>query len=108
MPWKHNGKIIKVGKSWVDDNKIRHPSNWMIWSDSAKKDKGLVWENPPASEAPFDNKFYWGRKKDGSLIERSLTDEKSVDESGKPIIDPMTGEQAVQLGLKSIWIAKTK
>ena len=108
MPWKHNGRTIKVGRSWVDDNKIRHPSNWMIWSDSAKKDKGLVWENPPASETPFDDRFYWGRKTDGSLIERSLTDVKSTDEDGKAVIDPMTGKQAVQLGLKSIWITKTK
>lgn len=53
MPWKHNGRTIKVGRSWVDDNNIRHPSNWMIWSDSAKKDKGLVWEDPPKSEAPL-------------------------------------------------------
>ena len=108
MPWKHNGRTIKVGRSWVDDNKIRHPSNWIIWSDSAKKDKGLVWEDPPKSEAPFDNRFYRGRQTDGTLIEKSLTDVNLVDEEGNAVIDSITKKQAIQLGLKSIWITKTK
>ena len=107
MPWKHNGRIIKVGRSWVDDNNIRHPSNWMIWSDSAKADKNLVWEDPPASEAPFDNRFYWGRQTDGTLIERSLTDVNAVDEDNNPILDE-NGDQVVTKGLKTIWIEKTK
>ena len=108
MPWKHNGKIIKEGKMWVSDSGVKHPAIWMRWSDSEKKDNGLTWEDPPASEAPFDNRFYWGRKTDGSLIEKSLTDIDSVDEDGKAVIDPLTGKQVIQLGLKSIWIAKTK
>ena len=108
MPWKHNGRIIKVGRSWVDDNNIRHPSNWMIWSDSAKADKNLVWEDPPASEAPFDNKFYSGRQTDGTLIERSLTDVNEVDSDGNAIIDPITNQQLVTKGLKSVWITQTK
>ena len=107
MPWKHNGRTIKVGRSWVDDNNIRHPSNWMIWSDSAKADKDLVWEDPPASEAPFDNRFYWGRQTDGTLIERSLADVNEVDKDGKAILDA-NGKQVVTLGLKSVWIAQTK
>ena len=108
MPWKHNGRTIKVGRSWVDDNNIRHPSNWMIWSDSVKADKDLVWEDPPASEAPFDNKFYWGRQTDGTLIERSLTDINEVDSDGNAIIDPRTNQQLVTKGLKSVWITQTK
>ena len=107
MPWKHNGRTIQVGRSWVDDNNIRHPSNWMIWSDSAKADKDLVWEDPPASEAPFDNRFYWGRQTDGTLIERSLADVNEVDKDGKAILDA-NGKQVVTLGLKSVWIAQTK
>ena len=99
MPWKHNGRIIKVGKGWTDDNNIVHPSNWMIWSDTDKKAAGLTWEDPPASEAPFDNRFYWGRQTDGTLIERNLTDIKEVDEDDNPIVTK---------GLKTIWIEKTK
>ena len=108
MPWKKkDGTIIKAGQGWTDDNNIVHPSNWMIWSDTYKKAVGLTWEDPPASEAPFDNRFYWGRKKDGSLIERSLTDIKEVDSDGKAILDE-DGNQVVTKGLKTIWIEKTK
>ena len=108
MPWKKkDGTIIKAGQGWTDDNNIVHPSNWMIWSDTYKKSVGLTWEDPPASEAPFDNRFYWGRKKDGSLIERSLTDIKEVDSDGKAILDE-DGNQVVTKGLKTIWTEKTK
>ena len=108
MPWKHNGRTIKEGKTWVSDSGVKHPAVWMRWSDSEKKDNGLTWEDPPVSEAPFDNRFYWGRQANGTLIERSLTDVNEVDTDGKAAIDPMTGKQIIQLGLKSIWITKTK
>ena len=107
MPWKHNGRTIKVGKAWVSDSGVKHPAIWMRWSDSEKKDNGLTWEDPPASEASFDNRFYSGRKTDGSLIERSLTDVNEVDEDGKALLD-IKGKQIVTLGLKYIWIAQTK
>jgi len=108
MPWKKkDGTIIKAGQGWTDDNNIVHPSNWMIWSDTDKKAVGLTWEDPPASEAPFDNRFYWGRKTDGTLIERSLTDVNEVDEDDNPILDE-NGNQVVTKGLKTIWIEKTK
>ena len=108
MPWKHNGKTIMEGKAWVADDGTQHPATWSRWSDDDKKSKGLTWEDQPASDKPFDNRFYSGRKTDGSLIERSLTDINSVDENGKAIIDPITGKQMVELGLKSIWVAQTK
>ena len=107
MPWKHNGKEIKIGKSWVADDGTQHPATWSRWSDDEKKDKGLTWQDEPASQEPFDNRFYWGRKTDGSLIERSLTDIKEVDEDGKAVLDP-NGNQVITLGLKSIWITQTK
>ena len=109
MPWKKSdGTVIQTGKSWVDDNKIRHPSNWNIWTDDYKKSMGLTWEDPLASEAPFDDRFYSGRKSDGSLIEKSLTDVDAVDAEGKAVLNPITGKQEIILGLKSIWIAQTK
>jgi len=109
MPWKKaDGTIVQIGKSWVDDNKIRHPTNWNIWTDAKKKAVGLTWEDPPASEAPYDDRFYSGRKTDGSLIEKSLTDINEVDEDNKAILDPITGKQVITLGLKSIWVAQTK
>ena len=107
MPWKHNGKTIRVGKAWVADDGTQHPAVWMRWSDSEKQANGLTWEDPPASEEPFDSTFYWGRQADGTLIERSLTDINEVDEDDNPILDE-NGDQVVTKGLKTIWIEKTK
>ncbi len=108
MPWKHNGRTIKVGKGWTDDNGFKHPYNWdSSWTDQNKTDFGLVWEDAPASEQPFDSTFYWGRQADGTLIERSLTDINEVDEDDNPILD-IDGNQVVTKGLKTIWIEKTK
>ena len=108
MPWKHNGRIIKEGKAWVADDNTKKPGTWASWTAEHKKASGLVWEDPPASEAPFDNRFYWSRKTDGSLTEKSLTDINVVDKDGKAVLDPVTGKQMIQLGLKSIWITQTK
>jgi hypothetical protein len=109
MPWKYNGKNLREGRGWVDDNGFKHPYNWAsAWTDANKKSWGVTWEDPPASEAAFDNRFYWGRKTDGTLIERSLTDVNVVDDDGKAVNDPITGKQMVTLGLKSIAIAQAK
>ena len=105
MVRKHkDGRIIKEGKAWD-----MHPYNWASsWSDEDKKRLGLTWEDLPASAEPYDTAFYLGRKADGTLIERSLTDTKEVDKDGKPIIDPDTDQQAISKGLKTIWIERTK
>ena len=108
MPWKHNGKEIRESRSWIADDGTQHPATWSRWSDDEKKAKGLTWEDPPASEKPFDNRFYLGRQANGTLIERSLTDVNEVDGDGKAILDPNTGKQIINLGLKSIWVAQTK
>ena len=109
MPWKKSdGTYIKEGKAWVGVDGTKFPSVWRRFSDDELKTFGLTWEDPPTSAKPFDTKFYWGRKTDGSLIERNLTDVNAVDEEGKAVIDPMTGKQMVTLGLKSIWINQTK
>jgi len=109
MPWKKSdGTYIKEGKAWVGVDGTKFPSVWRRFSNDELKTFGLTWEDPPASQEPFDNRFYWGRKTDGSLIERSLTDVNEVDEDGKALLDPITGKQVVTLGLKSIWVAQTK
>ena len=108
MPWKHNGKEIKIGKSWIADDGTQHPATWSRWSDDDKKSNGLTWEDQPASDKPFDNRFYSGRKTDGTLIEKSLNDVNLVDDDGKAVVNPLTGKQEVLLGLKSTWINITK
>ena len=101
MPWKHNNIAIKAGKAWSDKDGVQHPANWMIWTDPEKKDKGLTWEDEP--DTSFDNRFYWSKG-----VERSLTDILVTDENGEKVIDPMTGKQMVQEGLKTQYIAQTK
>ena len=102
MAWLHNGRRIKVGKSFTDDNGYKHPYNWAsAWSDEVKASIPLVWEDEP--DTSYDERFYWAKD-----VERSLDDINVVDDDGNAVIDPITGVQQVQLGLKSQWIAQTK
>jgi len=104
MAWKYNGAEIQLGQSWKDNSNIRHPSTWGVWSDSDKKSAGLTWTD---DVAPHDSRFYWGRKADGSLIERDLADSDVTDEDGNKVKD-INGNQAINEGLKTIWVRKTK
>jgi hypothetical protein len=107
MAWKHELLTLKPGKAWTDTAGRLHPAVWMRYSAETKARYNIVWEEPPASAAPFDNRFYWGRQADGTLIPRSLTDINEVDENNDPILDA-DGNQVVTLGLKSIHKAQTK
>ncbi len=104
MPWKYSGRIIRVGKAWVDNNGTSYPAVWNNYSADEKAAIGLAWEDEVAAH---DNRFYWGRNADGSLIPRSLTDVNEVDEDGNPVNDA-DGNQLVTLGLKSNAIALAK
>ena len=87
MAYKYNGKIIRAGRAWSNDEGIQHPRNWMIWSDAEKTAAGLVWEEDPA---PFDSRFYWAAD-----LPRALDDVTEEDGSVTP-------------GLKSQYKARTK
>jgi hypothetical protein len=100
MAWLYNGRTLKVGKSWTDDNGTKHPTNWMIWSNAEKTALGLVWQDDV--DTSYDNRFYWAKD-----IERSLTDINEVDGDDNPILD-QDGNQVVTKGLKTIWIERTK
>jgi|TARA_R100001510_G_scaffold15276_1_gene12775 hypothetical protein len=107
MPWKHNHKILKPGKAWTDTNGTLHSALWMRYDNAWKTKYNIVWEDDPASQAPYDNRFYHGRQLDGTLIPKSLTDVNEVDSDGNPIKDT-DGNQIVTPGLKTTWVAKTK
>ena len=101
MAWLYNWRTLKVGKGWSDGN-YKHPYNWATaWSDEDKEQWGVTWQDDP--DTSYDDRFYWAKD-----VPRSLTDINAVDEDGDAVIDPTTGEQMVTLGLKSIWVAKTK
>ena len=101
MAYKYNGKVIRAGRAWADDNGLQHPANWMKMSDSRKTEIGLVYEADPAV-ASFDNRFYWA-----AGIERALDDVNETNEDGTPMVD-IDGNQVVTKGLKSNAIAQTK
>ena len=101
MVWKHNGRIIQVGKAWVSDTNIKYPRQWNNLTDAEKKSAGLVWEDDPVVQT-FDKRFYWAKD-----VERKLADENAVDSEGNAVLD-VDGNQLVNKGLKTIWIEKTK
>jgi len=103
MAWKLNNKTIRAGRGFTDSNGTKHPKGWMRWTDAEKTAAGLVWEDDPA---PYDNRFYWGRQDDGTLIPKSLDDVNAVDDDGNAIMED--GVQVVTLGLKSKAIATVK
>ena len=108
MPWKYNGATLRVGKEFTGTDGTQYSKVWMRYSADEKAAIGITWEDPPASEAAFDNRFYWGRNSDGDLIPKSLTDTLWVDEDGEAVTDSLTGEQGVTLGLKAVAIVLVK
>lgn len=99
MAYKYSGRIIRTGKSWVDNDGITHPSNWMVWSAETKAEKGVIWEDDPTSS--FDNRFYWS-----AGVPKALDDVNEVDADGNPLMQD--GEQVVTKGLKTNAIATVK
>ena len=100
MAYKYNGKVIRAGRAWSDDNGTQHPANWMRMSDERKVEIGLVYEADP--DTSYDNRFYWSKG-----VERALDDVNETNEDGTPMLD-IDGNQVVTRGLKSNAIAQVK
>jgi len=76
--WKYGDKIIRPGKGWIDDNKVRHPSNWHIWSTEEKAKynlKEVIEDSPPDSRL-----YFWSQDKDGKITStpKALDDSEGV------------------------------
>lgn len=99
MAYKYSGRIIRAGKSWVDNDGITHPSNWMRWSAETKAARGVIWEDDPSS---FDSRFYWS-----AGVAKALDDVNEIDEDGNAVLDA-DGVQLVTKGLKSNAISVVK
>jgi len=100
--WKYSGKVIRVGRSWTNNDGVKHPSQWATgWSAEEKAAAGLVWEDDPA---PFDSRFYWSAD-----VPKNIDDVNEVDENGDPLLDE-DGVQVVTKGLKTnaIELVKTQ
>ena len=46
--WKYNGRTIRTGKGWTDDNGVQHPANWHVWSATEKAAAGSTGKDPTA------------------------------------------------------------
>ena len=99
MAWTYNTKVIREGRSWVDDDGIKHPTSWGSWSEQEKAEAGLVFV---ADAPPFDSRYYWA-----AGVPKALEDTPAVDEDGVAVVDA-DGMPTVTLGLKSTEIAKVK
>ena len=76
--WKYGNRTIRPGKGWVDDNKVRHPSNWHIWSAEEKAKYNItevVEESPPDSRL-----YFWSKDSDGKITStaKALDDSEGV------------------------------
>ena len=99
MAWMYNDSVIREGRSWTDDNGIKHPTSWGSWSDEEKIAADLVWVDDPA---PYDPRFYWDAD-----TPKALDDVAVLDEDGEPMLDE-NGNPVVTLGLKSKECASVK
>ena len=78
MPWKTaDGTYLKEGRGWTDSNGIKHPTNWMIWTEDYKKNTmNLTWEEPLG---PFNGFYYYGWNSDGdALLPKPVADLKTI------------------------------
>jgi len=107
--WTLNNRVIREGRSFIDDNGVKHPASWGTYKASYKASIGLV---EVTVEAKPDERFYWVSGPDitgtYTTTPKALEDTPNVNENGTPIIDPDTMAQTTTPGLKSNWIAQTK
>jgi len=68
MAWKHNSRVIKIGKGWIADDNTKHPRGWLRWDAARKEAMGLVWEDDPTPLGSFDNFYYYGWNSDGDAL----------------------------------------
>ena len=76
--WKYGDRIIRPGKGWVDDNKVRHPSNWHIWSTEEKAKHNL---KEVVEDLKPDSRLYcWSQDSDGKITStaKALDDSEGV------------------------------
>jgi hypothetical protein len=106
--WTLNGRVIREGRSFIDDNGVKHPASWGSYEASYKASIGLTEVTVAAKP---DERFYWvtGPDLTGAYtsVPRELEDRNEVDDNGDPLLDA-DGNQVVTKGLKSNWIDQIK
>ena len=102
MAWMYQNKSVQAGRSWTDSKGVKHPRNWMVWSDDRKKAMGMTFQADPVA-ASFDSRFY-----SAPNVAKPLNDTPAKDEKGQPVMNPMTNEPLIIEGLKTSAIKQVK
>ena len=98
--FKYKGKTIYAGRAWIDNNHVKHPSNWHIWNTATKDSMGIT---EVIEETPPDSRLYiWSMDSNGKINKtaKSLIDEDVKDSDGNPVKDE-DGKKRINLGLRS-------
>ena len=93
---KYGDRIIRPGNGWVDDNKVRHPSNWHIWSAEEKAKYNIT---EIIEDSPPDSRLYsWSVDSNGKITSTA----KALD-SVKLSLKDMVKEQQGSLLSQTDW-----
>jgi len=65
MVWKYDGRQIRVGRVWTDNDGTMHSGRWANWDADRKEAMGVTWEDDPKS---YDGEYYWGWNYDESAL----------------------------------------
>ena len=98
--FKYKGRTIYAGRTWIDDNHVKHPSNWHIWNTVTKDSMGIT---EVIEETPPDSRLYiWSMDSNGKISKtaKNLADEDAKDSSGNLLKDEK-GNQAINFGVKT-------
>ena len=100
MGYLINGQPLRAGRPFTDANGTQYPANWLILASEEEREAiGITFENDPA---PVDGRFYFSAGNP-----RRLEDEPVVDENGDAVLG-VDGNQLVNKGLKTFWLADQK
>lgn len=102
MAYLLNGQRLVVGRQFKDAEGRQYPANWLQLSTEGDRARvGIIEVADPTPER-YDQRFYWGVGNP-----KRLEDENAIDENGDAVLDS-DGNQIVNQGLKSVWIAQQK
>ena len=100
MAYLLNGQPLAVGRQFKDAEGRQYPANWLQLSTIA--DRARLGITEVADPERYDQRFYFGVGNP-----KALEDVNEVDENGDAVLDA-DGNQVVNKGLKSVWVAKQK
>ena len=100
MAFLLNGQPLGVDRPFTDADGTQYPANWL--RHASADDKAAIGITEVADPERYDQRFYWGVDNP-----KALEDVNEVDENGDAVLDA-NGNQVINKGLKSVWVAKQK